>query len=1363
MKTDLFTTKKLRIPFGKKFSALLAATLLSGAFAEAQYCTSNATVSADSECARAYLEGDTKTLDVSKTGSGCDNYTDNTGTVMADLTAGEAYTITLENGTCGGNYTRYGNAWIDYNQDGDFDDAGEMLGKGTTGSSANGYVHVITFTVPCNIKSGSTRLRAIVKEGTNTAPCGTYAYGETEDYTISLGIAGTLAAGFYMPDTAYIKTRVSLVNNNQDGYFYHGWDIEDNGTIDATSTNLLTTFTTGGKHCVRLFSENCLGRDSALKCVQIITPTAPPVADFVATSNRVDIFSTFNLRDLSTNGPIYWEWFMYQEADSAGTHIDITAGSTYADQNPEVFTAKGVPGFPDVGKWSIGLIASNDIGSSQVLIKHDYVEVVKGCDVEMGPGTITGIPGNVITCTAGTLMSKTDGTGNYSKNEANLDALVAPCGATSITFTFDKWLVKTGVNLKVYDGQDATGKPLHPKNGFTPSDTPSGPITATSGAMYFLWNSGTAQDKGFLGHWTSTIGSQAPPVASFDVADTLYNNVWSTFVNTSQNATGEVFYTWEVDGSVESNSKDMENIFFSNTTYNVCLTVETCAGKNKSCKNVVVAPITSKTKLDFTADNRRPKAGDKVNFETMADKANSFKWTFFPGTGVSYADGTNENSKNPVVTFNSPGKYTVSLKAWNNLSFADSAASYNQIIKDQYVVVISYCTPVIGVTQSADVAINYFALADASNNKLIENSSDEGTYTDYTEEFRAAQLTFGGTYNVTVGRNTTANVVNRKVWIDYNIDGDFEDANELVLVESASQNKSVSGSFTVPDLVNAFEGVTRMRVGISYNNDPNMSCGANSGVSNANRIGEFEDYPIVLANDNTTPYILLNGNDTVYVEVKSTYTDAGAQAFDPTEGDITGRMTSSNDVDVNEAGIYYVTYCVTDASGNAAPCVTRVVYVVVDQSAPVLTLKGQNPVYLDVITDSYTEAGWTAVDVTDGNLETAVQVSGAVNTFKIGTYTLTYSVQDAQGNKATAKRNVIVRDRVFPTITNDDMYAKAGRNVVNVQLQSVFVDRTIPSDNYNNGTFGPMFHYEITPANAQGEADVDTRTKGTTIVTYKVTDESGNETSLVIDYVVEDYIKPVISLNTLDTVYHPVNHSYTPVEASVSDNLYDNTQISLTRTSNVNPYKLGLYTDTYTATDASGNVAVRNRWVRVEDRESPVISSKVGPIVKLGIGSNVLISQYLQYADNYDGPAVLRSNLNMTFNDLNTYEEGLYAVVFETSDNSGNVSTPYTIYVDVKYKYEPISSGIEDIAASDLMNVYPNPSNGVFNVKVDLPAYQNVEIAIYDVLGNKVAEVANEQAQNSVFNVDLSAHAAGMYFVRMTTNGKTYNQRVVVE
>ena len=167
-----------------------------------------------------------------------------------------------------------------------------------------------------------------------------------------------------------------------------------------------------------------------------------------------------------------------------------------------------------------------------------------------------------------------------------------------------------------------------------------------------------------------------------------------------------------------------------------------------------------------------------------------------------------------------------------------------------------------------------------------------------------------------------------------------------------------------------------MRVGISYNNDPNVPCGASGGVAGANRIGEFEDYALILANDNTTPIITLNGSDTVYVEVGSTYADAGATAYDPTEGDISSRLTSTSDVDDQAAGIYYVTYCVSDASGNAAPCVTRVVYVVVDQSAPELTLTGADTVYVDVITGTYNEPGFTAIDKTDGDLTTAVQVTG---------------------------------------------------------------------------------------------------------------------------------------------------------------------------------------------------------------------------------------------------------------------------------------------------------------------------------------------------------------------------------------------------
>ena len=85
------------------------------------------------------------------------------------------------------------------------------------------------------------------------------------------------------------------------------------------------------------------------------------------------------------------------------------------------------------------------------------------------------------------------------------------------------------------------------------------------------------------------------------------------------------------------------------------------------------------------------------------------------------------------------------------------------------------------------------------------------------------------------------------------------------------------------------------------------------------------------------------------------------------------------------------------------------------------------------------------------------------------------------------------------------------------------------------------------------------------------------------------------------------------VKASVSDNLYDNTQVSLTRTTNVNPYILGLYTDTYTATDASGNVTVRNRWVRVYDGTKPIVEGKFGPIARLGLFSNVSLLDYSRW------------------------------------------------------------------------------------------------------------------------------------------------------
>ncbi|MGC6430550.1 MAG: M14 family zinc carboxypeptidase [Jejuia sp.] len=73
------------------------------------------------------------------------------------------------------------------------------------------------------------------------------------------------------------------------------------------------------------------------------------------------------------------------------------------------------------------------------------------------------------------------------------------------------------------------------------------------------------------------------------------------------------------------------------------------------------------------------------------------------------------------------------------------------------------------------------------------------------------------------------------VWIDYNRDGDFEDTDEQVWTNAATNATSVSGTFDVPNS-GISTGVTRMRVSMRYNQIPS-SC-------DSFQWGEVEDYSV---------------------------------------------------------------------------------------------------------------------------------------------------------------------------------------------------------------------------------------------------------------------------------------------------------------------------------------------------------------------------------------------------------------------------------------------------------------------------------------------------------------------------------------
>ena len=73
---------------------------------------------------------------------------------------------------------------------------------------------------------------------------------------------------------------------------------------------------------------------------------------------------------------------------------------------------------------------------------------------------------------------------------------------------------------------------------------------------------------------------------------------------------------------------------------------------------------------------------------------------------------------------------------------------------------------------------------------------------------------------------------------------------------------------------------------------------------------------------------------------------------------------------------------------------------------PVITITGNNPETVN-LNDSYTDAGATASDYTDGDLTSIIATTGTVDTSIVGTYYIYYNVTDSNQNAATQQTRTI--------------------------------------------------------------------------------------------------------------------------------------------------------------------------------------------------------------------------------------------------------------------------------------------------------------------------------------------------------------------
>ncbi len=168
----------------------------------------------------------------SKCGTTC-GYSDYTAQV-ASVTTGSATSLHLTPGLSWGGYqpSLYWRVYIDWNQDGDFADAGELVA-----SADNTFLSIArTIQIPAAATPGTTRMRVAMRRDAAPTACGNYIYGEVEDYSVSVAIGG--------PRVQIINCPAAIVHNALPG--------ETQAMATWTAPTASTTCAQGGASVVQV-------------------------------------------------------------------------------------------------------------------------------------------------------------------------------------------------------------------------------------------------------------------------------------------------------------------------------------------------------------------------------------------------------------------------------------------------------------------------------------------------------------------------------------------------------------------------------------------------------------------------------------------------------------------------------------------------------------------------------------------------------------------------------------------------------------------------------------------------------------------------------------------------------------------------------------------------------------------------------------------------------------------------------------------------------------------------------------------------------------------------------------------------------
>ena len=91
---------------------------------------------------------------------------------------------------------------------------------------------------------------------------------------------------------------------------------------------------------------------------------------------------------------------------------------------------------------------------------------------------------------------------------------------------------------------------------------------------------------------------------------------------------------------------------------------------------------------------------------------------------------------------------------------------------------------------------------------------------------------------------------------------------------------------------------------------------------------------------------------------------------------------------------------------------------------------------------------------------------------------------------------------------------------------------------------------------------------------------------------------------------------------------------------------------------------------------------------------------------------------------------------------------------------QPNNPGVHEYGLEDFISIYPNPTNGLFQIQSEKLNIKTIEVI--NVLGEKVYRLDANKIFNHSGTIDLSSSPDGIYFVRVQTDKCMVSKKVVV-